>query len=124
MYWRAVLKTIKAQVSRGEHLGQHDDLTGVHGEVFGDVEDRFQAVDVGALNDAALEQRFGSEVFKNGFDVGERRAQERQQLATADRFTLRELGVAIASINRAAHTRHNPLTRVTTQVQHEVADAV
>jgi hypothetical protein len=28
--WRAVLKTVEAQVTGSEHFGHHDDLSGVH----------------------------------------------------------------------------------------------
>lgn len=37
---------------------------------------------------------------------------------------MRELRISHARVSRAANTRNNPLPRVSTQVQHEVADAV
>jgi len=43
---RAGFKTIKPQVARGQHFRHHDDLTGVHREVFGHVKDCFDDVDV------------------------------------------------------------------------------
>jgi hypothetical protein len=48
-------EVIEAQVGRRKHLGQHDYLTGVHREVFGDVEDGFQNVDFAALDCSFLE---------------------------------------------------------------------
>src|ERR1044072_38048 len=47
-------KVVEAKISGGEHLGQHDDLAGVHREVFGDVEYGFEDVDVVALDLAGL----------------------------------------------------------------------
>lgn len=65
----AVFKTVEAQIGGGQHFGQHDDLAGVHREVFGDVKDCFEGVDVRALDRAPFEKRFGAEIFKNRFDV-------------------------------------------------------
>ena len=52
----AALEVIEAKVRGGQHLRQHDDLSGVHREVFGDVEDGFEDVDVAALDFAILEK--------------------------------------------------------------------
>ena len=67
-----VFELIEAQIGAGEHFGQHDDLTGVHREVFGDVEDGFEDVDIVALDFATLEECFGIEGFEGGLDFGER----------------------------------------------------
>jgi hypothetical protein len=42
----AVVELIEAQVGRGHHLRQHDDLPGVHREVFCYVKDCLEDVDV------------------------------------------------------------------------------
>ena len=57
MHWGAVFKTIEAQIFVREHFGQHDDLTGVHREVFGDVKDGFHDVDIAPLDRSLLKQR-------------------------------------------------------------------
>jgi hypothetical protein len=49
-------KVVEAQVGCGQHLGQHDNLSGVHREVLRDVEDGFEEVDVVALDFAALQE--------------------------------------------------------------------
>jgi len=69
--WRAVFKTVEAHVRGGQHLCQHDDLSGVHRKVFGDVEDGFEDVDVVALDFAIVEDRCGVEGFECGFDFRE-----------------------------------------------------
>jgi hypothetical protein len=58
--WDASVKLVEAQVVGGHHFCQHDDLSGVHREVFGHVEDGFEDVDVVALDFAILEQVEGS----------------------------------------------------------------
>ena len=55
--WDAGVELIEAQVCGGQHLCEHDDLTCVHREVFGDVEDGFEDVDVVALDFSKLKQR-------------------------------------------------------------------
>ena len=50
-----IFELIKAKIRGGEHFGQHDDLSGVHREVFGDVEDGFEDFDVVALDFAVLQ---------------------------------------------------------------------
>ena len=52
---RAVLEIVEAKIRSGNHLGQHDDLTGVHREVFCYVEDGFKQIDVVTLNLAAIQ---------------------------------------------------------------------
>jgi hypothetical protein len=55
--WSVGVELVEAQVCGGQHLRQHDDLSGVHREVFGYVKDRFEDVDVVALDFAILEER-------------------------------------------------------------------
>ena len=55
--WRIGFEIVEAQIGSGHHLGQHDDLTGVHLEMFGDVEDGFEQLDVVALDFAALQEQ-------------------------------------------------------------------
>ena len=50
-----VFELIEAQIGAGEHFGQHDDLAGVHREMFCDMEDGFEDLDVVALNLAMLQ---------------------------------------------------------------------
>ena len=52
--WRIIFKIVEAQIRRGQHLREHDDLAGVHREVFGDVEDGFEEFNVVALDLAEL----------------------------------------------------------------------
>ena len=66
-----IFKLIKTKIRGGEHLGQHDDLTGVHGEVFGDVEDGFENFDVVALDFAVLQQNGRIEIAKCRLDFAE-----------------------------------------------------
>ena len=74
--WRAGFEIIEAQVGCGKHFGQHDDLTGVHGEVFGDVEDGVEKVNVVALDLATLREKRGVESAQGGFDFGQGRAEQ------------------------------------------------
>jgi hypothetical protein len=51
-----IFKFVEPKIRGREHFGQQDDLTGVHREVFGDVEDGFEEFDVVALDFAVLQQ--------------------------------------------------------------------
>ena len=52
-----IVELVEAKIGRGEHLRHHDDLPGVHREVFSDVEDGFEDLDVVALDLATFEHR-------------------------------------------------------------------
>ena len=124
---RTGFEVIKAQVSGGHHFRQHDDLTGVHREMFGDVEDRFQHVDVRALNRAALKQHLRitrGEISQGRLYINQRRAQQSHQFITFDHVALRKLRVAIAIAGRTANTAHYPLPSIAAKVQHQIANAV
>src|SRR5215204_1241259 len=54
---RTGVKFIEAKVVGSHHLRQHDDLTGVHREVFRYVEDSFKDAHVVALDFAILQER-------------------------------------------------------------------
>ena len=69
MYRRTVFKSIEAQILRCEELGQHDDLTGMHREMFGDVEDCLKGVDFAPLDRSLLKERRWREISQHGFDV-------------------------------------------------------
>lgn len=99
MNWRAGFEIIEPQVGCGQHLREHDDLAGVHREVFGDVEDGFEDVDVAALNRALLQQRRRIEIAEDSFDVAESQAKCREKLGTIERVAARELGVAYAGVS-------------------------
>ena len=122
---RAGVKIIEAQVGCGQQLGQHNNLSGVHREVFGDVEDGFQEVDVVALD------RYG--------DRGRSRDRERGELfrlpLRVERSRFRSSSRVITSLcaNSASRIRvsgcepntgNNPLTRVAAEVQDQIADTV
>src|SRR6185503_2265034 len=49
MHRCGIVKTIESEVTRGKHLCKHDDLTGVHREVFGYVKDGMEYVNLVAL---------------------------------------------------------------------------
>ena len=57
--WLAALQIVEAKVRPSQHLGQHNDLTGVHREVFGYVEDGVEESDVVALDLATLQKKRG-----------------------------------------------------------------
>ena len=42
MHWFPCRKIIEPNIGRGEHLGQQNNLPGVHGKMFGNVKDRSQ----------------------------------------------------------------------------------
>ena len=67
----AVFKLIETQISSRQQFRQHDDLTGMHREVFGDVEDGFEEVDVVALDFATLQQGRGIEGVEDRFYFSE-----------------------------------------------------
>ena len=50
-----IVELVEAKIGRGEHLRHHDDLPGVHREVFGDVKDGFEDLNVVALDSATFE---------------------------------------------------------------------
>ena len=124
MNWLSVFEVIESQVGRRQHLGHHDDLTRVHREVFSHVKHGFQHIDVRTLYRTPLKQCVRSEMLQDAVNVTQRRSQQRQQLATLNRFPLRKLRIPFAFVRLAADARNNPLPRVSAQMQDEVANAV
>jgi len=96
----------------------------MHREVFSHVKDRLQHINVRTLNRTPLQQRCGIDPLQNTTYISQRRTQQRHQLVTRDRLTLRKLSIAVASVCLATNARHNPLSRVATKMQHQIADAV
>jgi len=48
MHRCGIVKTIEGEITRGKHLCEHDDLSGVHREVFGDMKDRMEHIYFGS----------------------------------------------------------------------------
>lgn len=127
MNGRTGFEIIKAQVGGGQHFREHDDLTGVHREVFRDMKDRFQDVDVRALNRATLQQDLRITRYKisqGRLYIGQCRTQQSDQFVAFDHVALRKLRVAIARAGRTANTAHNPLPSIAAKVQHQIANAI
>ena len=112
------------QIACGEHLRQHYYLAGVHREVFGDVEDGFQDVDVVALDCEAGQERARVDGAESLFDFGKSRPEQVQQLIARNQISSLELSVAITCAWPRSDTRHNPLTRIPAEVQDQITDAV
>jgi hypothetical protein len=76
------------------------------------------------LNRAAVQQRRPIKLAQDSRNVRERRPQQTQQLIARHQLALRELRITMTLVRLTTNSRHNPLPRVPTQVQHEVADTV
>ena len=121
---RRPIKPIEREVCISEHLGQHQNLSGVHAEVFDHVKNCFENRNVRSLDSPPLKQLIRIVVRQRRVDIMQGLAQQRLKFGARDHLSLGKLGITIARVRGAADAANNPLARVSAEVQKQIADAV
>lgn len=110
IYGMASRDVIKLQVFTGRNLGQHDDLPGVHGEMFCDVKDRLEHRYLPALDNSFFKQRPWIESLQNLVDFTKSCLEPIKQDRSLSYFTLGKLCFSYSLISSLANAGNDPLS--------------
>ncbi len=114
----------EAQVFAAQGLGGVDDLAGMEGEVFRDVEDGFEAGDSKPLDRIMAHKVLSRKPGEHSDGSLNRLAKMGQDWRNLQRPLLGEFLVAPPVVGSTAESRDDPLTNVSFQVQHKVPNAI
>ena len=115
---------VVAEVVTGEEFCGENDLGGVLGEVFDDVVDSFEDIDVVVLRLDSFEQTRVGKLFENREGAVYGVVEFSEQGAFLDTAAGRKFGVALPVVGESADAMADPLADVAAKVQDKVADGV
>ena len=95
-------KLREMEVAGSLHLVDVDDLAGVVGKMFGDIEDGIEAGDAEALDRVHACERRGRQAAKDAESFADGLFQSSDQNAPRDGAAFGELGVAVTDVRRSA----------------------
>ena len=94
---------IIAEILASQHLGQKNNLAGMHREVLNNMRDSFEHRDIVALGGDSFGEACGRDSADNRSNFGDPGVQKFGQLRGLFAATRIELGIALAMVGQASH---------------------